>query len=278
MVMRIDFLGTPLDDVDIQDALQQADEFICSRRPHHIVVTNANKFWLIRHDQRLKGIVDRADLILPERAIALCSAILGKAIKGDVAGVAFAQALLPYCEDRGYSIYFLGASDEVQASLLEMVRDKYPRLKVAGCHHGFFLKDKNDFVLEDIRQSAPDVLLVAMGSPLQEYWIRENIDIAKMSVPVSIGVGGSFDVIAGLKKDAPQWVRKSGFEWLFRGMQDPAYYWKRYLRIVPYLTFAVLLEGMLGFRRSKKNSSKPAPASHPQPASASAMQSDRADA
>ena len=261
--MRVDFLGTPLDSVDMHDALRQADDFIRSGVPHHIVVTNANKFWMMRRDARLKEIVDRADLILPERAIALCSTLVGRPVKSDVAGVAFAKALLPFCEERGHSIYFLGATDEVQTALLDFVRREYPRLKIAGSHHGFFLKHKKDFVLDQIQQCAPDVMLVAMGSPLQEYWIRESIDTEKIEVPVSVGIGGSFDVIAGLKRDAPLWIRKSGFEWLFRAMQEPSRYWKRYLQIVPYLVWAVLLEGIVGFRRKRTASANASAISSP---------------
>jgi N-acetylglucosaminyldiphosphoundecaprenol N-acetyl-beta-D-mannosaminyltransferase len=252
--MHIDFLGTPVDNVDMQDALQLVDDFIRSCKPHHVMVNNANKFWLMRHDPRLTSIAFRADLILTERALAVCSRILGNPLKDDVAGVAFAKELLPHCEKRGQSIYFLGATEEVQEALTAMVRREYPGLKVAGSHHGYFLKDNNDLVIEDIRSKKPDVLIVALGSPVQEYWIRENIE--RLNVPVSVGVGGSFDVIAGLKIDAPKWIRKSGFEWMFRLLQDPKRYWGRYSRIVPFLLFKVLFEGILGIGRSGERGTK----------------------
>jgi N-acetylglucosaminyldiphosphoundecaprenol N-acetyl-beta-D-mannosaminyltransferase len=267
--MHINFLGTPLDSVDMQDALERVDDFIRSGRPHHVMVTNANKFWLMRHDPRLTAIAEMADLILPERAVAVCSGILGKPLKDDVAGVAFAAELLPHCEKRGHSIYFLGATAEVQQALMDMVRRDFPGLRVAGYHHGYFLKDKNEFVIEDVRTRKPDVLLVALGSPLQEYWIREHIE--RLGVPVSIGVGGSFDVIAGLKKDAPKWIRKSGFEWLFRLIQDPKRYLKRHAKIVPFLFFKVLFEGILGIGRGGKNSAQPSP-SGPQSSPASSSE------
>ena len=245
--MHIEFLGTPVDNVDMHDALERVDEFIRLRKPHHVMVNNANKFWLMRHDPRLTDIAYRADLILTERAVAVCSGILGNPLKDDVAGVAFAKELLPHCDMHGHSIYFLGATEDVQRALMHMVRRDYPGLKVAGYHHGYFLKNKNEVVIEHIRRTKPDVLLVALGSPLQEYWIRENI--GKLNVPVSIGVGGSFDVIAGLKKDAPKWIRKSGFEWLFRLIQDPKRYSKRHSKIVPFLFLKVLFEGILGIQR-----------------------------
>jgi N-acetylglucosaminyldiphosphoundecaprenol N-acetyl-beta-D-mannosaminyltransferase len=248
--MRLEFLGTPFDNVDMEDALRFVDEFIQIGIPRHVLVTNANKFWLMRHDPGLTAIANRADLILTERALAVCCRILGKPLKGDVAGVALAKALLPYCQNRGYSIYFLGATPQVQQTLLYRVGREFPKLKIAGSHHGYFLDDKNEFVLQDILNKKPDVLLVALGSPAQEYWIRESIDSGKLNVPVSLGVGGSFDVIAGLKKDAPQWIRNSGLEWLFRFVQQPKRLWKRYAQTVPFLMSMVLVEGILGFNRA----------------------------
>lgn len=277
MRVRVDFLGTPIDSVDMEESLQRVDEYVRTGKAHHVLVTNANKFWLMRRDPRLKGIAERADLILPERAIAVCSALVGRRLKGDVAGVAFAKELLPYCEKRGYSIYFLGAAAEVLQSMLETVHREYPGLKVAGYHHGYFIKDKNDAVLDDIRRKRPDVLLVAMGSPLQEYWIRESLDLERLSVPVSVGVGGSFVVIAGLKKDAPRWVRKSGFEWLFRLTQDPRNYWKRYARVVPFLMIAVLREGILGIRRSGKSTERRSAVCNLGSASPAAGQAEQGD-
>jgi N-acetylglucosaminyldiphosphoundecaprenol N-acetyl-beta-D-mannosaminyltransferase len=247
--MRVDFLGSPVDSLDMRDALERVDGFVCSGEPHHIMVSNANKFWLMRREPRLARIAQQADLILPERVVAMCSALLGSPLKSDVAGIAFAKELLPHCEKMGHSIFFLGARSEVMKSLMKMVRREYPALNVVGYHHGYFLKDGNEAVVEKIRKSKPDVLIVALGSPLQEYWIRDHFD--EMSVPVSIGVGGSFDVIAGLKKDAPQWIRKSGFEWLYRLIQDPKRYWKRYSIIVPFLFVTLFIEGICGFKPRK---------------------------
>jgi len=252
--MRVDFLGVSLDSLNMLDALSKVDQFVRVGKPHHIMVANANKFWLIRHDPRLAAIAHQAEMILPERAVTVCSRILGKPLKDDVAGVAFAKELLPHCQKQGHSIYFLGARQEVLTRMMETIHRDYPDLRVAGCHHGYFLKDGNEEVIEEIRNRRPDVLVVALGSPVQEYWIRDNI--AKLNVPVSIGVGGSFDVIAGLKKDAPQWIRKSGFEWLFRLIQDPRRYWKRHLRMVPFLFFTVLFEGILGFSKAGNGEAK----------------------
>jgi exopolysaccharide biosynthesis WecB/TagA/CpsF family protein len=252
--MHGEFLGTPVDNVNMQEVFDRVNEFICSAKPHYIVVNNANKFRLMRHDPLLKEIAYKADLILTERALAVCCGILGNPLKEDVAGVAFAQELLPHCDKHGHSIYFLGGTAEVQSVLIDKVRREFPTLKIAGFHHGYFLGDKDEFVVEDILAKKPEVLVVALGSPIQEYWIHKNLE--RLNVPISVGVGGSLDVIAGLKKDTPRWIRKAGVEWLFRMMQDPRRYWKRYAQIVPYLMFAVFWEGFLGFSRDWAYSKK----------------------
>ena len=99
---------------------------------------------------------------------------------------------------------------------------------IAGMHHGYLTTSElNDSVCQTIRSSKADILYVAMGSPRQEYWIAEHL--AGLNVPVGMGVGGSFDVIAGLKKDTPNWARGHGWEWLYRLFQEPRAYWRRYL-------------------------------------------------
>ena len=217
--MRIEFLGSPVDSLDMQDALQRVDEFISSGEPHQILVSNTNKLWMMRRDPRMASIAQKADLVVPERVLVIGAALIGKPLKSDVCGVALAIALLPHCEKMRHRIFFLGARPAVMEALIEVVRRDYPALQIAGYHHGYFLPDGNKALLQHIRQAKPDVLLVAMGSPLQEYWISDHA--RELGVPVLLGVGGTFDVIAGIKKDAPLWIRKYALEWLYRLVQDP---------------------------------------------------------
>jgi N-acetylglucosaminyldiphosphoundecaprenol N-acetyl-beta-D-mannosaminyltransferase len=228
----------------MQEALHRVDKFVASGEPHQILVANVNKLWQIRHDPRLARIAQQANLVIPERVLVVASGLLGTQLKSDVCGVAIAKALLPHCEKVGHSIFFLGARPAVVETLIQRVRHDYPKLRIAGHHHGYFLADNDEALKMSIRKAAPDVLLVALGSPRQEYWIHDHM--REIGVPVAIGVGGTFDVVAGIKKDAPKWVRSCAIECFYRIAQDPTNLWKRYSITIPWFLGIILREGLQG--------------------------------
>jgi N-acetylglucosaminyldiphosphoundecaprenol N-acetyl-beta-D-mannosaminyltransferase len=238
MATRIELLEFPVDSVSMEDALDRVDEFVASRQPHQIMVSNANKLWQMHRNPRLAAIMRKADLVIPEKAVVIGAAVLGTPLKAHVGGSMLAEALLPHSEKMGHSIFFLGARQAVLESLVEKVRRTNPGLRIAGYHHGYFRPHGEEELRSAIRAAKPDILLVALGSPLQEYWIHDHV--RELGVPVSIGVGGTFDVLAGIKKDAPPWVRKCSIEWLYRLVQDPRNLWKRYLTTIPWFLYAVL--------------------------------------
>jgi N-acetylglucosaminyldiphosphoundecaprenol N-acetyl-beta-D-mannosaminyltransferase len=245
---RIDFLGSPVDSVTMQDALQKIDDFVVSGRPHQILIMNANKLWQIRSDKRLRQITRAAELVVPEKAVVMGAALLGTPLKEHVGGIMLAMALLPHAEKQGHSIFFLGARPVIQQALLNKLRRDHPNLRIAGYNDGYFKPHEQAALLERIRNSKPDVLLVAMGTPRQEYWIRDHFN--ELGVPVYIGVGGTFDVLAGLKKDAPAWVRRFALEWLFRLVQDPRNLWRRYATTIPWFVSKVMVERIFGRKPS----------------------------
>jgi N-acetylglucosaminyldiphosphoundecaprenol N-acetyl-beta-D-mannosaminyltransferase len=224
---RIGFLGCPVDNLNMSDALDWMDRRIKARHPSMISVVNANKLWLMSKNPRLKKIVAESDLILSEWAVYWGAKRLGTPLKACVYGIALAQKSLQWAADKGYSIFFLGAKPEVIETLEIKLRRDFPELQVAGFQHGYLDSDESQKVINKIYRTEPDLLFVAMGSPKQEYWIMDHF--GEIQVPVSIGIGGSFDVLAGLKRDTPSWARGRGLEWLYRLSQDPKAYWKRYL-------------------------------------------------
>ena len=243
---RIDFLGCPVDSVNMQDALDWMAKHIQDRIPGTVAVVNANKYWCMSKDKRLKEFVQNADLVIPEWAVFWGAARLGTPLKSYIAGVALLQATMPWAEDKGYRPYFLGAKPAVIKALSERLRSDFPRLNPAGFHHGYLNKEEFcQLVRDEIRESKPDMVFVAMGSPRQEYWIAENAK--RLEIPVCMGVGGSFDVLAGIKKDTPSWARGNGLEWLYRLSQEPKAYFKRYLRCNPWFVtkvFSVYLQSL----------------------------------
>ena len=196
---RINFLGCPVDNVDMQDALNWMDNRIIERNPGSIAVVNANKFWQMSKDARLRQFVQSAELVIPEWAVFWGARRVGTPLKAYVPGVALLQAAMPWAEKKGYRPFFLGAKPNVINALIERLKSEFPKLNPAGFHHGYLItKDENQAVRDEIDQSNPDLVFLAMGSPKQEYWMTENSKM--LQIPVSMGVGGGFDVLAGIKE------------------------------------------------------------------------------
>lgn len=209
-----------------------------------ILVVNANKAWLARRGDRLREILERAELVIAEWAMAWAAERLGREGVGHVGGITLMMRLLEEAEAEGWSVYLLGARPEVVSALAERLRRDRPGLRLAGWHHGYLDDESNAKVREELARLRPDLLFVAMGSPLQEYWIDEGW--AELGARVALGVGGSFDVLAGLKKDAPEWARGRGLEWLYRLKQDPRRLWRRYLVTNSWFVLRVWRERLFG--------------------------------
>ncbi len=228
MPARYDFLGCPVDAIDLPGMLDWTRRTIAEGRPRRIMVVNANKLYLMARNPEVRAIVTSSDLIIPEWAVVWGARRLGNRALVHTGGLIYAQQLLPYAATEGLRPFFLGGRPEVVAQLVETARRQNPALEVAGSHHGYLTTPEVEkAALDAIAASKPDVLLVAMGSPKQELWIARQVPA--LGVPVSIGVGGTFDVLAGLKADTPNWARGRGLEWLYRLAHDPRAYWRRYL-------------------------------------------------
>lgn len=235
---RIDFLGCPVDGLSMDQSLDKLEEFIREGLPRHVAVTNANKLWLMGRNPAVAEILKECSLVLPEKAIVIGSRLLGLDVNHHVGGIMLLKAFLPRAQGKGYRIYFLGAKAEVVERMIGNLRRKYPRLRIAGWHHGYVSAADDDEVSQCIRDARPDILFVAMGTPRQEFWISRHL--SRLQIPVCMGVGGSFDVLAELKRDAPDWVRTLSMEWLYRLIQDPKNLWKRYLQTIPWFLKMVL--------------------------------------
>jgi N-acetylglucosaminyldiphosphoundecaprenol N-acetyl-beta-D-mannosaminyltransferase len=239
---RTHLLGYPVDSLNVQDAVSRVGMFVKKAGFHHVVAINANKLWLAEQAPALKTIVRQAELVIPEYAVVWGCRALGKPLKGHVGGIMLLKALLPWLESERVPVYFLGAKAPVLERMKSRLRATHPRLVIAGMRSGYFRVRQEMGVVVEINRSKAAILFVAMGSPRQELWIEKHRQ--NLEVRVAMGVGGSFDVLAGLKKDAPQWVRHGG-EWVYRLIQDPRNLLKRYLTTNPWFVYRVLRERML---------------------------------
>lgn len=190
------------------------------------VVVNVAKLVNMRKDSALRESVMGCDIINIDGMGAVWGArFLGFSVPERVAGVDLFHHLLAMCAREGYSVYLLGAKDEVVKVTSQKVQALYPGLKVAGYHHGYFWENEEKMV-ENIRSSGAQFLFVAITSPRKENFINRWKD--RLGVGFVMGVGGTFDVVSGKVQRAPLWMQKWGLEWFFRVMQEPRRMWKRY--------------------------------------------------
>jgi len=239
---RVMFLGHPVDSITMPEAIAAIEDFVRLGTTHLVIALNVPKLWKMQQDIRLRRIVETADLILPEKVVVMASHLLGTPLRAYIGNDRLTQALLSVAADRGYRVYCLGTSPFILGRLLTSVRSDLPALNMVGCHHGFFDDHSASDIAEQVRLSRPDVLLVGMGTPKQEYWMDSYG--RELGVPVMIGVGGTLDMLAGVKREPPGWIRAVGFEWLYRVMEDPAGKWRRYSSAAPWFFWAVLAKGI----------------------------------
>ena len=227
-IERINFMGLPINKLSFDETLDVIEDFIRSRVPHQIVLLNVAKVIKARSDKELREIILSADLVGPDGVpLVWVSKLLGNPLPGRVNGTDLMESLVELANRKGYRVYFFGARQEVVEKVVKIYKEKYPALQVAGFRNGYFSPDEEPQIVEEIRNSKPDILLIAIGTPMKEKWVNRNLK--QLNVPVCHGVGGSFDVVAGLVKRAPRWMQKAGLEWAYRIYQEPNRMWKRYL-------------------------------------------------
>ncbi|MDU2663349.1 MAG: WecB/TagA/CpsF family glycosyltransferase [Clostridium perfringens] len=228
MKKRVKFLNTYVDALTMRETLEYIEKAIINKWCIQHVVINAGKINLMQKDEKLTEIVNNCPIINADgQSIVWGSRILGNNIPERVAGIDIFTELIKLCAEKGYKPYFFGAKQEVVEKVVKEFKFRYPNLSVAGYRNGYFSSDEGKKIAIDINNSHADILFVAFSSPMKEYWISENMDI--MKVPVAMGVGGSFDVIAGKTKRAPKWMQRGGLEWFYRFIQEPRRMYKRYI-------------------------------------------------
>jgi N-acetylglucosaminyldiphosphoundecaprenol N-acetyl-beta-D-mannosaminyltransferase len=235
---RIKFLGIPMDSISMEETVNAADEAMANHvRLQHVCI-NVAKLVNAQHDPNLLRDVMESDIInIDGMGVVWGARLLGQAIPCRVSGIDLMERLLTLCAERGYRVYILGARQEVLDCALASICKRHPELQIAGSRNGYFSRDEELGVVQEIRTSRADCLFVALGSPMKERFTREYRDC--LGVSFLMGVGGSVDVIAGVTRRAPRWMRNSGLEWLYRLGQEPRRLWRRYL--VTNAKYALLL-------------------------------------
>jgi N-acetylglucosaminyldiphosphoundecaprenol N-acetyl-beta-D-mannosaminyltransferase len=202
------------------ETLGLIEEYIKGDRCHLIITADASGMVQAQTDDYFKSLFDEADLITPDSAGVLWAAKrAGTPLAERVSGVDIVQNVCSLSADRGYRIYFLGAAPGVAELAAEKLRLKFPGCNIVGARHGYFPQESDDVVAQEIAETKPDVLFVAMGIPRQEKFIQATAEI--IGAKVAMGVGGSFDVFSGKVRRAPKFMQRMKLEWLWRLAQNP---------------------------------------------------------
>lgn len=224
---RIIILDTIIDVLSIEETINLVEEYVVQKEPLHLMGVNADKINELNQNERLKQIVNSCGIINADGAsVVKASKYLGMPLPERVAGIDLMKSLVELSEKRGYSVYLLGARQDVVEKASDVLKKTYPKLQIVGYQNGYFKEEQWPIISKKLKELCPDFVFVGITSPMKEYLIEYLQDDGNDSV--FMGVGGSFDVISGYIRRAPLWMQKSGLEWLFRVIQEPKRLFKRY--------------------------------------------------
>jgi len=227
--MKVKLFNIEIDAISMRQTLDIVEDAVANDKHIHHTVVNAGKIVLMQEDKELEKSVNEADLINADgQAVVWASKILGSPLPERVSGIDLMEKLVKRSFEKGYRCYFLGAEEDVVSNLITLYKKKYSNNVIAGYRNGYFKKSDEKRIAKVISQSNANILFVAITSPKKEIFLNTYKKELK-NINFIMGVGGSFDVIAGKVNRAPKWMQDIGFEWLYRVIQEPRRMFMRYL-------------------------------------------------
>jgi len=226
----VEILGIRVDHVDRAGLERKILEEARNGQPKLFLYANVHAINFAQRDARFRNILNRSSVTYCDgEGVRWGARLLGAYLPKRTALTTWIWDLCSLLQDYNLSVFFLGGSEDVSARANDVIRNRFPRLKIAGRHHGFFQRTgaENDAVIRAICSAAPDVLFVGFGIPIQEYWIEDNL--ARLKSGVILSAGSMIEYVSGAKKVAPAWMANNGLEWLFRLLHEPGRLWRRYL-------------------------------------------------
>lgn len=252
-------LSVNISTLDLDATIELFKSWIERNEKRRVCVTPANCVLWAYDNGNLRSLYNSSAMNLPDGVpLIWASKLLGNPIKGRVTGLDLLPAFARTGNEKKYRFFFLGAKEGVAQYLAEKLSLQYPHLQIAG-HYSppfadRFSDSENEKIISLINEARPHVLWVSLTAPKQDYWIHEHF--AKLNVNIAIGVGGAFEVTAGLIKRAPGWMQKAGLEWLYRFMQEPRRLFRRYFIEAPRFIPLILAQklGVISVDHKKENS------------------------
>lgn len=230
---KVDILGIPVDKLTEREIIQKLLDFIQEKKFHLVVTINSENATKALENEKFLDVIKNADLVIPDGiGIIFASRILGNKLPERIPGIDLSYKLIQISNQEGYKIAFIGGKEGVAEKAKENLKKIFKNLNITITYNGFFDEKEEKEILNSIEKEKPDILLVGMGSEKQEIWIWENRDRFR-NIGVCIGVGGTLDIWAGVKKRAPKFIQKVGLEWLYRVIIEP----KRIFRILKIFIF-----------------------------------------
>lgn len=242
--------GLKIHNSDMAETIHTIDDAVKTRSNvmQHIVV-NAAKIVNAQKDEDLRTAINNSSIVnIDGQPVVWALRFLGYQVPERVAGCDLFQELVAVCAQKGYKPYFFGAKEEVLQRMMQIFKQKHPDLQIAGYRNGYYSEEEEQQIADSIKESKADMLFLGITSPKKELFIDKYSK--PMGIPFIMGVGGSFDIVAGKTKRAPLWMQKTGLEWLYRVYQEPGRMWKRYLTTN---TAFILLVVKNKFKKKKTN-------------------------
>ena len=225
---RYPILNTYVNAISMDETIEEVEKIIKEGNPTQHVVINALKVNLMNEDPDLQKIVNSCPLINADGAsIVWAAKKLGVPLNERVAGIDLFENLIKVASEKGYKIYLFGAKEEVVAKVKSIFEEKYPDIQIVGYRNGYFTEADEPAMVRNMAESGADMMFVAFSSPKKEYWVNKYLN--QLGIPFVMGVGGSFDVVAGVTDRAPKWMQEHGLEWFYRFIQEPRRLWNRYM-------------------------------------------------
>ncbi len=216
--MRIDVLGVGFDNMTMAEAVAEGQRLLNTEGAHYVATPNPEIIELCREDPAALSAVNGATLVLPDGiGVIKGAAILGTPLKERTPGIEFAERLMGKLAEEGKSLFLLGAKPGVAEEARTRLTIRYPGLRIAGTHDGYFKEDAP--VVEAIRRSGADCVFVCLGAPKQELWMAKNGEAT--GARLLCGLGGSLDIFAGRVERAPEFWSRHGLEWFYRLCKEP---------------------------------------------------------
>jgi len=225
---QFSILGVKIDNLTMTQSIGKVVNPHLARKSKAGYFVNAHSLNQSMGNAELCNTLNSADYVFADGSgVRIAARKNGVEVKGNVNGTDMLPLLCEEASAKGRSIYFLGSAPGIALDAAKNLKARFPRLNIAGCHHGFIDADNEKNVINAINASNADILLVGMGTPVQEIWIDKNRHL--LDVSFSLAVGGLFDFYSGKIPRAPLFIRKAGFEWVWRLLQEPKEKFRRYV-------------------------------------------------